>query len=158
MHGFELVRWIGQQTVRAVGAFAPIRVASGVLNNHAPLTLAPNHRLFIYQRQDAMGAGRAEIMVRAEQLVNDDTVVKSEGGFVDYFQMLFDRHEIIYVEGIAAESLFAAPHQRTALPQEIRDRLRSGAALSDAASAFEVDNTDRDPAATAEALRRAAKS
>ena len=126
-HGPQAIRWIGQQTVRAVGAFAPIRIAPGVLNNDGPLTLAPNHRLFLYQRQDHLGAGRAEVMVRASELINGDTVAVSEGGFVDYFQLLFDRHEIIYAEGIAAESLLAAPHIRSALPRDIRDRLKGPA-------------------------------
>ncbi len=126
-HGPQTIRWIGEQTVRAVGAFAPIRIAAGVLNNNGPLTLAPNHRLFIYQRSDHLGAGSAEVMIRASQLVNNETVVKSEGGFVDYFQLLFDRHEIIYAEGIAAESLFAAPHVRAALPQDIYRRLAAPA-------------------------------
>ena len=157
-HGPQPIRWIGQQTVRAVGAFAPIQIAGGALNNHRALTLAPNHRLFIYQRQDELGAGRSELMVRAEQLVNDDTVVKSEGGFVEYFQLLFDQHEIIYVEGIAAESLFAAPHQQSTLPEDIRDHLKSGSAVTDTASAFELNEASGDMAETAERLRRAAKS
>ncbi len=157
-HGAQPIRWIGQQTVRAAGAFAPIRIAEGVLNNYRSLTLAPGHRLFVYQRRDELGTGRSEIMVRAEQLVNDDTVVKSDGGFVDYFQLLFDQHEVIYVEGIAAESLFAAPHQRATLPEEIRARLSSGMAVTDATRAFELDEAEGDPTETADRLRRAARS
>ncbi len=122
-HGAQVLRWIGEQTVRAVGAFAPIRIAKGALNNHGPLTLAPNHRLFIYQRQHDLGADTAEVMIRASDLVNGETVIKSEGGYVDYFQLLFDRHEIIYAEGIAAESLFPAPYLRLALPPEIGSQL-----------------------------------
>ncbi len=118
-HGPQEIRWIGEQTVRAVGAFAPIHIAKDVLNNYGPLTLAPNHRLFIYQREDHLGAGRGAVMIRADQLVNNDTITMSEGGFVDYFQLLFDQHEIIYAEGIAAESLFAAPHLRPSLPSNV---------------------------------------
>lgn len=114
--GPQPIRWIGQQTVRATGAFAPITIAAGVLNNDAPLTVSPSHRLFIYQRHDRLGVGQNEVLVRAGHLVNGDTVKQAEGGFVDYFQLLFDKHEIIYAEGIPAESLFVDDTNRPALP------------------------------------------
>ena len=156
-HGPQTIRWIGQQTVRAVGAFAPIKIARGALNNSGPLTVAPNHRLFVYQRQDHLGAGRAEVMIRASQLVNGDTVIKSEGGFIDYFQLLFDQHEIIYAEGIAAESLFASPHIRSALPKDVSEHIGKREAVTGIAAEFEVDNFDLEPARTAELLRRASR-
>lgn len=114
--GPQPIRWIGQQTVRATGAFAPITIAAGVLNNDAKLTVSPSHRLFIYQRHDRLGVGQNEVLVRAGHLVNGDTVTQTEGGFVDYFQLLFDKHEIIYAEGIPAESLFVDDTNRPALP------------------------------------------
>ena len=154
-HGPQAVRWISEQTVRAVGAFAPIRIAKDVLNNYGPLTLAPNHRLFIYQRDDQLGAGRAEVMIRAEQLVNGDTIIKSEGGFVDYYQLLFDQHEIIYAEGIAAESLFAAPHLHSVLPRDVRARLRFRNA--DAVKHLDISDLHIDPAKAAAALRGTSK-
>ncbi|HHL20857.1 MAG TPA: Hint domain-containing protein [Aliiroseovarius sp.] len=117
--GKQELRWIGQQTLRATGAFAPITLAAGALNNSGELTLSPNHRLFVYQRTDQIGAGQSEVLVRARDLVNGTTVIQSEGGFVDYFQLLFDKHEIIYAEGIASESLFIDPTIRPALPGDL---------------------------------------
>ena len=67
-----------------------------------------------------MGAGQSELMVKARHLVNGKTVRVQEGGFVDYFQLLFDQHHIIYAEGIAAESMFVDPRTRAALPDDIR--------------------------------------
>ncbi|MDA5094103.1 Hint domain-containing protein [Aliiroseovarius sp. KMU-50] len=114
--GPQPLRWIGQQTVRANGAFAPITIAAGALNNEAELTLSPSHRLFIYQRVDALNVGQKEVLLRAGDLVNGEDVTQSEGGFVDYFQLLFDKHEIIYAEGIPAESQFVDQINRPALP------------------------------------------
>ena len=105
-HGPQTIRWIGHQTLRAEGEFAPIVLKKGALNNASDLILGPNHRLFLYQRSDQNGFGASEITVRAKLLINGDTVVRSKGGFIDYYQLLFDQHEIIYVEGIAAESMF----------------------------------------------------
>ncbi len=121
--GPQTIRWIGTNTTRATGEFAPILIKSGTLNNHDDLLVSPNHRLFIYQRNDEMGVGRAEVLVRARDLVNGETVVQVDGGHVDYFQLLFDSHQIIYAEGIAAESLPLDTRTKPALPPDLADKL-----------------------------------
>lgn len=121
--GPQQVRWTGMQTLRASGAFAPITIEPGTLNNTGRLVVSPNHRLFIYQRVDALGAGRKEVLVKAALLVNGTTVTQHPGGFVDYYQILFDKHEIIYAEAIAAESLFVDTTTRPGLPEEVARRL-----------------------------------
>lgn len=121
--GVQAVRWIGQSTVRATGDFAPIVITAGTLNNTGDLVVSPDHRLFVYQRSDQIGAGQPELLVKARHLVNGSTVYVQNGGFVEYFQILFDAHHIIYAEGIAAESMLVDPRTRPALPQELLDRL-----------------------------------
>lgn len=115
--GVQQIRWIGRSTVRGQGPFAPILIRKGAMHNENDLILSPDHRLFIYQRSDKLGAGRAELLIKAQHLVNGDTIVRSEGGFVDYYQLLFDQHQIIYAEGIAAESLLVDNRTRAALPE-----------------------------------------
>lgn len=122
-HGIQQIRWIGQSTVRATGALAPVVIRAGILANARDLIVSPDHRLFIYQRVDKIGAGQAEILVKARHLVNGDTVFVQPGGFVDYFQILFDRHHIIYAEGIAAESMLIDPRTKPALPEELLERI-----------------------------------
>ncbi|MEM8774367.1 MAG: Hint domain-containing protein [Pseudomonadota bacterium] len=117
--GPQTIAWIGQSTLRAVGEFAPIRVRAGALNNEADLLLSPDHRVFVYQRSDAIGAGRSEVLVRARHLVDGDTVVQDSGGFVEYYQLLMERHQIVYAEGIAVETLLIDPRTRAALPQDL---------------------------------------
>lgn len=121
--GVQQVRWIGHSTVRAVGDFAPIVIRAGTLNNENDLVVSPDHRLFIYQRADALGIGRSEVLVRARHLLNGDTITRQDGGFVEYYQLLFDRHQIIYAEGIAAETLLVDTRTRAALPPELDARL-----------------------------------
>lgn len=121
--GAQQVRWIGQSTVRAMGEFAPILIKAGALNNEDDLLVSPDHRLFVYQRRDEIGAGSAELLVKARHLVNGETVVVQDGGFVDYFQILFDRHHIIYAEGIAAESMLLDPRTKPALPEDLIERI-----------------------------------
>mgnify|MGYP000238380663 CR=1 FL=1 len=124
--GPQELRWIGQSTVRAVGEFAPILIKSGALHNADDLIVSPEHRLFVYQRTDELGAGRSELLIKARDLVNGQSVIKMDGGFVEYFQLLFDDHQIIYAEGIAAETLLADLRTSPALPKEVADRLRAG--------------------------------
>ncbi|MAM24960.1 MAG: hypothetical protein CML55_06195 [Rhodobacteraceae bacterium] len=117
--GVQKIRWIGQNTVRAVGEFAPICIRAGTLSNTNDLIVSPEHKLFVYQRNDELGAGRSELLVKARHLVNGDSVRRLDGGFVDYFQLLFDGHQIIYAEGIAAESMLIDSRTKAVLPPDL---------------------------------------
>ncbi|MWD27561.1 hypothetical protein E0K89_008765 [Aquicoccus sp. SCR17] len=121
--GVQAIRWIGQSTLRATGAFCPIVITAGTLHNAHDLMVSPDHRLFIYQRSDELGAGRSEVLVKARHLENGETIYRREGGYVDYFQLLFDAHQIIYAEGIAAESLLIDPRTRPVLPEAVSEKL-----------------------------------
>lgn len=124
-HGPQPVRWTGRATLRAKGAFAPIIVRPGVLGNDAELIVSPHHRLFIYQRGTERIGGVAEILVQAKHLVDGEAILRREGGFVDYYSLVFDRHEIIFAEGIAAESLMVNEATVAQLPPELAGELLS---------------------------------
>ncbi|WP_372609985.1 Hint domain-containing protein [Aquicoccus sp.] len=155
--GPQAIRWIGQNTVRAVGEFAPILITAGTLHNQHDLLVSPDHRLFIYQRSDRIGAGRPELLVRARHLVNGDTVRVQAGGFIDYFQLLFDRHQIIFAEGIAAETLLIDPRTRPALPDGVAAKMAKTLPRHATASHldFEIGKNLLDRPDAAEILRRA---
>ena len=158
-NGVQEIRWVGHSTVRAVGEFAPIVIAAGTLNNSNDLIVSPDHRLFIYQREDAIGAGRREVLVKARHLVNGTTIVQQDGGFVEYYQLLFDSHEIIYAEGIAAETLLVDTRTRAALPPELDEVLaRAIPHHSDSLHVdFEIQKTLLDKPDAAELLRAASR-
>ena len=103
--GIQKIRWIGHSTVRATGAQAPILIKAGVLQNENDLVLSSDHRLYVYQQDDLLSNERAEALVRARHLLDGKNVVWLDIGYIDYYQILFDEHQIIYAEGIAAESL-----------------------------------------------------
>ncbi len=122
-NGIQTIRWIGQTTMRAVGEFAPVVIAKGTLNNENDLVVSPNHRLFIYQRIDHLGTGRSEVLVKAKHLINGHNITRQTGGFADYFQLLFDEHQIIFAEGIAAESLILDDRTTPALPKDLAQKI-----------------------------------
>jgi len=153
-HGVQPIRWIGQQTRRAVGNAAPVRVTKGTLNCARDLRLTPQHRLFIWQRRDEVGAGRAEVMVKVAALVNGTTILREGGGHIDTYQIVFDAHEIIYAEGIAVESLLVTGQTRVLLPDDLMLDDTEGAGRD--AAAIEMDTGSLPPDA-AERLASASK-
>lgn len=127
-HGGQPVKWIGKETHRATGSFAPVRIDAGVLNNAEPLTVSRANGVFIYQRRDMLGNGRAEVLIKAEQLINGGNVIELKGGFVEMFYLLFEDHQIIYAEGIAVESMRMNRHSHHVLPASVLDALPRGSA------------------------------
>lgn len=155
-HGPRPIRWIGHQTRRAIGAAAPIRITAGTLHTARDLLLSPEHRLFIWQRHDTLGTGRAELLVKASLLVNGTTVRRDEGGHIDSYQILFDGREVIFAEGIAVESLLVTSEMRDQLPAGLE--MEIFAAERRAAATLEVDaRALGDSTDAAERLTRASR-
>lgn len=152
--GPQAIRWIGETTLRAVGDYAPVVIREGALFNTRDLVLSPDHRLFIYQREDRIGAGRSEVLVKVRHLINGDSVYQQDGGFVDYFQILFDDHQIIYAEGIAAETLLVDARTRAALP----DGVETADHRDSAHQAFEVTESLANRPDVVALLKRASSS
>ncbi|MDX1781906.1 MAG: Hint domain-containing protein [Thalassovita sp.] len=153
--GPQEIRWIGQTAVRAMGEFAPVHIAAGALHNTNDLVVSPDHRLFVYQRSDELGAGRSEVLIKARDLVNGSTVTRTDGGFVEYYQLLFDDHQIIYAEGIAAETLLADLRSSPILPEEVAARLHSGRLRHSDRSYLDFDLMKADGTDVTATLRRA---
>lgn len=124
-HGRQPIRWIGHARLRAVGAFAPVVIPAGTLGNSGDLVLSQHHRVFLYQRQRLAGLATSELLVQARHFVDDDRVFLREGGFVDYYALIFDRHEIIYAEGIPSESLMVNDATVHRLPPEIAAEVKA---------------------------------
>lgn len=123
-HGPQPLRWLGKATLRAVGTFAPIVITKGTLGNAGDLIVSPHHRIFLYQRQRRAGLQTAELLVQAKHLVDDERVFQREGGFVDYYSLVFDRHEIIYAEGVPAESLMVNDATLSRLPADMAEDVK----------------------------------
>ncbi|TFL17643.1 Hint domain-containing protein [Jannaschia formosa] len=120
-HGPRPVRWVGRQSVRAEGSLAPVVIARGALNNAEDLVLSPDHRLFLYRGREG------ELLIRARDLIDGKGIRRGPGGHVDYFHLLFDAHEIIYAEGIPAESLLVTPEVLAGLGEDLAaDLMRHG--------------------------------
>ena len=103
-NGPQVLRWRGWRTVEAKGALAPVRFAPGALGNRRALQVSPQHRMQIDGWRAELLFGDPQVLVRAKDLVNGTTITRAEGGEVTYHHILFDRHEIVFAEGVASES------------------------------------------------------
>jgi hypothetical protein len=122
-HGPQTLRWIGHSTQRAHGIFAPVTFAPGALGNLGALTLGPLQRIFLYQRGEARLGTRPEILVQAQSLVDGVHVLQRQGGFITYYSLVFDEHQIIYVEGIPVESMLVSRATVERLPETLAQDL-----------------------------------
>jgi len=122
--GPQPVRWIGKATMRAQGPLAPVVISAGTLGNVGDLVVSPHHRIFLYRHGSGL-TGPKEVLVQARYLVDGEMVWRREGGFVDYYSLIFDRHEVIFAEGVASESLMVNEATVARLPPEMAEDLRA---------------------------------
>lgn len=105
-NGLQPILWIGRETVRAAGDFAPIRFAKGALGNTRALLVSPQHRMLIDDWRADYFCGCSEVFAAAKHLVNGTSVTVESGGVIDYIHLLFANHEVIFSNGIPSESYF----------------------------------------------------
>lgn len=122
-HGFQKIRWIGATTVAAEGRLAPVVIRRGAMGNERDLRVSPQHRMLVRGWHVELMFGRSEALVPAKALINDETVFQLEGGSVEYFHILFDRHELIYAEGIPSESFHPGHVGMGAFAEDAREEI-----------------------------------
>ncbi len=118
-NGPQPIKWVGKRTVQAVGAFAPVVISQDALGNTEDLTLSQQHRMMISDWRAEVMIGSKDVLIRAADLVNGSTIYIRSGGFVEYTQLVFDDHQIIYAEGIPAESLHMTQDLLGQMPSDV---------------------------------------
>lgn len=114
-HGYQEVRWVGHSRTRATGDAAPIKFEAGAMGPHKTLRLSPNHRVVLRDQKMKQALGRAQVLIAAKALDGRPGISRDEGGMVDYYNLLFDQHEVIFAEGLACESLYLGQETRKIL-------------------------------------------
>lgn len=116
--GAQPVRWAGSRTVKAQGMLAPIRIRGGVFGAHETLMVSPQHRVLVRDAMAEMLFGEDEVLVAAKDLVNDMTIRQVPGGDVTYVHLLFDRHQVVWSNGLATESFLPGPQTTAVFEQD----------------------------------------
>jgi len=102
---------------------APILIRKGALGNDRDLRVSPQHRMLLQGWQAELLFGEHEVLATAKSLVNDHSIIRVEGGEVEYFHLLFDIHEIIYAEGAPSESFQPGEQGWKALDEPTRNEI-----------------------------------
>ncbi len=119
-HGLQCIRWIGSTRVAGHGVNAPVRIAAGALGNARALWVSQQHRMLLSGWEVELHFGEAHVLVPAKHLVGLSGIMIVELSSVEYFHMLFDRHEIVFAEGIESESFHPGAVGMNTLEEETR--------------------------------------
>ncbi|WIY25357.1 Hint domain-containing protein [Parasedimentitalea psychrophila] len=89
----------------------PIHIPTGVLGNHSPLQVSPQHGMLLGQSHNL----DAEMLVLARHLYQTRGPVRLAKGCrqVCCFHLMFAQHQILFANGAAAESFYPGPQALT---------------------------------------------
>ena len=122
--GYQSVRWAGRVEVAPGPATWPVRITAGALGDGLPardLRVSPQHRVLVSGARLQLAMSLPEALVPARHLVNGSTILREAGDLpVSYHHLLFDRHEVIYSEGVPTESFHPGRWGLGVLAEEAR--------------------------------------
>lgn len=138
-HGYQPLRWIGQRQCQAPDLDAApelgtIRIRSGALGPAQPaadLLVAPQQQILVreawlermFDLREAFISARHLLVLEGVELANDLAPIT-------YFQLLFDSHEVIFLNGAKTGSLENGQEALAQLdPQRLHELLASCPAL-----------------------------
>jgi hypothetical protein len=119
-HGALPLQWAGARRVPALGRFAPVVFAPGVLGNARALTVSRQHRLRLSGWRAELMFGEPAVLIPAVHFLGRPGVSIAEGGWVSYHHLLFDTHQIVLAEGVEAESYHPSADNLAGLSAEGR--------------------------------------
>ncbi|KIN63649.1 Hint 2 domain containing protein [Sulfitobacter noctilucicola] len=131
-NGSQPVRWIGSRRMTGARLFAmpklrPVRISSGMFSNGIPdedLIVSPEHRILVKGAVAQELFNTPEVLVAAKDLINGDTVtVDLKMREVTYVHLLFDRHQVMWANGVETESFHPASAALSTLSEVDRARL-----------------------------------
>jgi Hint domain/Bacterial Ig domain len=122
-HGPQEVRWVGRRIVAAREKLAPVLIEAGAFGPHGTLMVSPQHRILVRNSHAELLFGETEVLIAAKDLVNGGSVRVMEGGWVEYVHLLFDRHEVVFSQGLATESFLPGPQTARSFDREIVEEI-----------------------------------
>ena len=131
--GPQKIRWIGSTQRDSIDLAAnpklrPVRITAGALGDGLPaqdLLVSRQHRFLVRSAIAQRMFETSEVLLPAIKLIDLDGIdIAEDVDSVEYFHILFDRHEIVRSNGAWSESLFTGPEALQAVPfasaQEIK--------------------------------------
>lgn len=131
-NGLQPIRWIGSRLLDSRDLshndhLRPIRIKAGALGEGLPaqdLLVSPQHRILLRSEIARQMFGAEEVLVAAKQLLSLNGFERAtELTEVEYFHLLFDRHEIVIANGAETESLYTGAQALKSLGSAAREEV-----------------------------------
>ncbi|HIP22314.1 MAG TPA: hypothetical protein EYG79_01790 [Rhodobacteraceae bacterium] len=131
-HGLQTLRWIGRRVVSTAEqirhpALCPVEIEKSALGPQTPVRrtrVSPQHRLLLTHSTVSTLFNQPHMLCAAISLVGQPGICqRSPGKPVEYVHILFDRHEVVFVDGHASESFFPSQDGLSALTPLARAEL-----------------------------------
>ncbi len=128
----QRIRWIGRRflphdELMANPNLRPVRIKAGSLGNKLPardLLVSRQHRMLVNSKIAARMFGISEVLLPAIKLTGLPGIYLDESiESIEYFHLLFDRHEVIFAEGAPTESLFTGPEALKSISVEAKNEI-----------------------------------
>ena len=132
--GYQPIRWIGSRKLSAPELscnpkLRPIRISAGAMGLNLPqqdLVVSRQHRMLVNSRISERMFDTAEVLVSAIILCAMPGIyVDEDVKQVEYFHMLFERHQVVYANGTPSESLFTGPEALKTLTPAAREEVET---------------------------------
>ncbi len=122
-HGPQPILWVGgchlgPKELEAHPHLRPVLIEAGALGNRRPLLVSPQHCMVV------TGADGKERFARACHLAQTTLARVARGRReVSYIHLFCARHEVLFVDGAASESLYPGPQALAMMPEPSREAL-----------------------------------
>lgn len=122
--GFQPLQWIGSHSVRATSNSAPVRIKAGTFGASRDLLVSQQHRMLVSGPMVEIMFGVSKILAAAKHLINGETVYLDHSmETVEYFHILFEKHEIVLANSCLSESFHPGPVALNALENAQREEV-----------------------------------
>lgn len=131
-NGLQPIKWIGKRELGGARLHVepqllPVRICANAFGTGQPYTdilLSPGHRILLEDALLKEGYSPEGLLAPIEALINGKTVrTEEEIRSVTYYHLLFEEHQIVYVEGFQAETFFPTPAAIANITGESREAL-----------------------------------
>ncbi|MEP2028744.1 MAG: Hint domain-containing protein [Paracoccaceae bacterium] len=126
------IRWIGsrrflRRELLENPNLQPVQITAGALGEGLPerdLIVSQQHRMLVRSVIANRMFGTTEVLVPAKKLTDLPGIfVDKSVRDVEYFHLLFDKHEIVFAEGSPTESLYTGPEALKSISSKAREEI-----------------------------------